>query len=41
MSYSDFLENPAEGVETLPAISKDEREDLTEELHAIQAVESI
>ncbi|BDS05500.1 hypothetical protein NT6N_05400 [Oceaniferula spumae] len=41
MSYLDFLENPEQGVEKLPLLTEEIKEDLAEELHSLQAVESI
>mgnify|MGYP001817648078 CR=1 FL=1 len=41
MHYTDFLENPAEGVDRLPPLSEEDRNDLREQLEELHSIESI
>jgi uncharacterized phage-associated protein len=41
MPYSDFLENPEAGVEILPALSREDQDDLREEIAELHAIEGV
>ena len=41
MRYSDFLENPPEGSDKLPSLTKAEQDDLREQLEELHIVESL
>lgn len=41
MPYSDFLENPTDGIDPLPPLSPADQADLTEEIAELHAIESI
>ncbi len=41
MSYTDFLENPSSGVDALPPLSEEEREDLKADLKDIATIEGL
>ncbi len=41
MPYGDFLMNPPEGKDPLPPLSKEQQDDLHEELEELHAIETI
>jgi len=41
MRYSDFLQNPAPGVDALPPLSEEEQEDLRQQLEELHSIESL